>query len=191
MLDALQPIFLSTLVVTVAEIGDKTQLLALCLAARFQRPVPIVAGIFAATIFNHALAGLLGASVSTLITPEVLRWILIVSFILMGIWMLIPDKIDDEETDDKRFSKYGVFGTTTALFFLAEMGDKTQIATVAMAAHYQQALFVVIGTTLGMLIADIPAVFIGDRLSKKISMRLMRIIAAIIFFGFAAASFIA
>ena len=185
----LETVGLSTLVVTAAEIGDKTQLLALCLAARFRKPAPIVLGILAATVANHALAGLLGVSVAAWLSPEVLRWVLIVSFIAMGLWMLVPDKIDDEECAGS--SRFGVFGTTCLLFFLAEMGDKTQVATIDMAAHYQDAVSVVIGTTLGMLIADVPAVFIGDKLSRRISMKLMRIIAAVIFFGFAAVSWFA
>lgn len=184
----LEPLFLSTLVVTAAEIGDKTQLLALCLAARFRAPLPIVLGIFAATVLNHALAGLLGASAASLISPEMLRWVLVVSFVAMGLWMLVPDKIDEDVACESRCSRFGVFGTTAVLFFLAEMGDKTQLATIAMAAHYQEALLVVIGTTLGMLIADVPAVFIGDGLSKRLSMKWMRRIAAVIFFGFAIAS---
>lgn len=183
----LETLGLSTLVVTAAEIGDKTQLLALCLAARYRAPTPIVLGILAATIVNHALAGLLGASVASFLSPDLLRWVLIVSFLAMGFWMLVPDKIEEEESTGS--GRFGVFGTTCILFFLAEMGDKTQIATVALAAHYQEALFVVIGTTLGMLIADVPAVFVGDKLSKRLSMSLMRKIAAAVFFGFAAVSF--
>ena len=148
----LETIAVATGVVAAAEIGDKTQLLALCLAARFRRPLPIVLGILAATVFNHALAGVAGVVISSWLTPEVLRWVLTVSFLAMAAWMLVPDKIDEEASCGGP-SRFGVFGTTTILFFLAEMGDKTQIATVAMAAHYQAALAVVIGTTLGMLVA--------------------------------------
>lgn len=185
----LETIAVATGVVAAAEIGDKTQLLALCLAARFRRPLPIVLGILAATVFNHALAGAAGVVISSWLTPEVLRWVLTVSFLAMAAWMLVPDKIDEEASCGGP-SRFGVFGTTTILFFLAEMGDKTQIATVAMAAHYQAALAVVIGTTLGMLVADVPAVFIGDRFSKKVSLRAMRMIAAAVFLVFAAAPWI-
>jgi len=166
-------------VVALAEIGDKTQLLAFILAARFKKPVPIILGILAATIVNHGLAGALGAWITATLTPEVLRWVLGLSFIGMAIWTLIPDKIEEEET--RIAGKFGVFGATLVTFFLAEMGDKTQIATVAMAAHYATPLLVVIGTTLGMLIADVPAVFIGDKLANRIPMKLVHSIAAGIF----------
>ena len=186
----LESLTLSTLVVTAAEIVDKTQLLALCLAARFRAPVPIVLGILAATVVNHLLAGLLGLSVASFLTPETLKWILVLSFLAMGLWMLVPDKIDEADCTSAP-NTYGVFVTTATLFFLAEMGDKTQLATVALAAHYHDAIFVVAGTTLGMLIADVPAVFVGDKLSQKISMVWMRRIAAVIFLGFAVASYFA
>ncbi len=166
-------------VVALAEIGDKTQLLAFILAARFKKPVPIIVGILVATIFNHGLAGALGAWITSLVSPEMLRWILGASFIGMAVWTLIPDKIEEEETQVAR--QFGVFGATLITFFLAEMGDKTQIATVALAAHYGQPLMVVIGTTLGMLIADVPAVFIGNKFSARIPMRLVHSIAAGIF----------
>ena len=159
--------------------GDKTQLLSLVLAARFRRPWPIVWGIFVATLANHALAGALGSAVTAWLGPEALRWVLGLSFIGMAIWTLIPDEIEDEETQIA--SRLGVFGATLVTFFLAEMGDKTQVATVAMAAHYAQPLMVVIGTTLGMLIADVPAVFVGDKLSARIPMKLVHTIAAGIF----------
>ena len=166
-------------VVALAEIGDKTQLLAFVLAARFKKPVPIILAIFCATVVNHGLAGALGAWITAVLTPETLRWVVGVSFIGMAIWTLVPDKIEDEET--KVASHLGVFGATLVTFFLAEMGDKTQIATVAMAAHYPSPVMVVIGTTIGMLVADVPAVFIGDRFSKKIPMRLVHSIAAAMF----------
>ncbi len=162
-----------------AEIGDKTQLLAFILAARFKKPLPIILGILAATIINHGLAGALGAWITSAISPEVLRWVLGASFIGMAIWTLIPDKIEEEETQVAQ--RLGIFGATFVTFFLAEMGDKTQIATVAMAAHYAAPLMVVIGTTLGMLIADVPAVFAGDKLAHKIPMKLVHSIAAAIF----------
>ncbi len=172
-------LFISTAVVALAEIGDKTQLLAFLLAARFKKPLPIIAGILVATIFNHALAGAVGALISHSISPQLLRWILGVSFIAMAIWTLIPDKIDEAETSITKSS--GVFMATLVTFFLAEMGDKTQIATVAMAAHYANPLYVVAGTTLGMLIADVPAVFAGDKLANKIPMKVVHGIAAAIF----------
>ncbi|HSC76289.1 MAG TPA: TMEM165/GDT1 family protein [Pseudomonadales bacterium] len=175
----MESLLVSTGVVALAEIGDKTQLLAFILAARFKKPVPIILGILCATIVNHGMAGALGAWITATISPEVLRWILGVSFIGMAIWTLIPDKIEEEET--MIAGKLGVFGATLVTFFLAEMGDKTQIATIAMAAHYATPLLVVIGTTLGMLIADVPAVFVGDRLAARIPMKLVHSIAAAIF----------
>jgi putative Ca2+/H+ antiporter (TMEM165/GDT1 family) len=171
--------FVSTGIVALAEMGDKTQLLAFILAARFKRPLPIVAGIFAATAVNHGLAGALGAWITRVVAPEVLRWVLGVSFIAMAVWTLIPDEIENEETKAAR--RLGVFGATVVTFFLAEMGDKTQLATIAMAAHYGAPAVVVVGTTLGMLIADVPAVFIGERLSAKVPMKLVHAVAAALF----------
>ena len=176
---ALDALIVSTGVVALAEIGDKTQLLAFILAARFKKPVPIVLGILVATVINHGLAGALGAWITTAVSPEILRWVLGISFIGMAIWTLIPDKIEEEETT--MGNKYGVFGATLITFFLAEMGDKTQIATVALAASYGTTLLVVVGTTLGMLIADVPAVFIADKFADKIPMKLVHSIAAAIF----------
>lgn len=175
----MQALLVSTGVVALAEIGDKTQLLAFLLAARFKKPIPIILGILVATLVNHGLAGALGAFITRSLSPEVLRWVLGLSFIGMAIWTLIPDKIEEEETTIAR--RFGVFGATLITFFLAEMGDKTQIATVAMAAHYALPLTVVAGTTLGMLIADVPAVFIGNRLADRIPMKLVHGIAAAIF----------
>ena len=175
----MESLLVSTGVVALAEIGDKTQLLAFILAARFKKPVPIILGILVATLINHGLAGALGAWITSAVTPEILRWVLGLSFIGMAIWTMIPDKIEEEET--KVAQKLGVFGATLITFFLAEMGDKTQIATVAMAAHYAAPLMVVIGTTLGMLIADVPAVLVGDKLANKIPMKLVHSIAAAIF----------
>ena len=172
---------ISTAVVTAAEIGDKTQLLAFFLAARFRAPMPICLGILAATVANHAIAGLLGASVASFIDPEVLRWILVAAFLAMAVWILIPDKME-EDSCVFAHKRFGVFGTTCVLFFLAEMGDKTQIATMALGASYATSVIsVVTGTTLGMLLADVPAVFIGNKLSEKLSMKWMRRIAAAIF----------
>jgi putative Ca2+/H+ antiporter (TMEM165/GDT1 family) len=176
----MEALLISTGVVALAEIGDKTQLLAFILAARFKKPIPIIAGILFATLINHGLAGALGAWIMSVVSPEVLRWVLGVSFIGMAIWTLIPDKIEEEETQVAH--KFGVFGATLITFFLAEMGDKTQIATVALTAHYASPVLVVIGTTLGMLLADVPAVLIGDKLANKIPMRTVHAVAAAIFF---------
>ena len=175
----MEALLVSTGVVALAEIGDKTQLLAFILAARFKKPVPIVLGILAATLVNHGLAGALGAWIMAVVSPGVLRWVLSLSFLAMAVWTLIPDKIEEEETQVAQH--FGVFGATLVTFFLAEMGDKTQIATVAMAAHYGTPLLVIVGTTLGMLIADVPAVFVGDRLAARIPMKLVHSIAAAIF----------
>ncbi|MGV1016508.1 MAG: TMEM165/GDT1 family protein [Fluviibacter phosphoraccumulans] len=175
----IESLLVSTGVVALAEIGDKTQLLAFLLAARFKKPVPIILGILAATVVNHGLAGAVGAWITHSISPDILRWVLGASFIGMAIWTMIPDKIEDEETQVAK--RFGVFGATLITFFLAEMGDKTQIATIAMAAHYADPLLVVIGTTLGMLIADVPAVFVGDKLANKIPMKLVHSVAAAVF----------
>jgi putative Ca2+/H+ antiporter (TMEM165/GDT1 family) len=175
----MEALFISTGVVALAEIGDKTQLLAFILAARFKKPWPIIAGILCATLVNHGLAGALGAWITSAVSPGALRWILGLSFIGMAVWTLIPDRIEEEETQVAKH--LGVFGATLVTFFLAEMGDKTQIATVALAAHYAAPLLVVIGTTLGMLVADVPAVFVGNRFAAKIPMKLVHSIAAGIF----------
>ena len=175
----MQALLISTGVVALAEIGDKTQLLAFLLAARFKKPWPIVLGILAATLVSHGLAGALGAWITRALDPVWLRWGLGVSFLAMAVWTLVPDKIEDDEA--RVATRLGVFGATLVTFFLAEMGDKTQIATVALAAHYAAPLAVVAGTTLGMLIADVPAVFVGDKLASKIPMRLVHAIAAAIF----------
>ncbi len=174
-----EPLWISTGVVALAEMGDKTQLLAFVLAARFRKPVPIVLGILLATIVNHGLAGALGAWITQVLSPSVLRWVLGLSFLAMAVWTLIPDEIEEDETHIA--SRLGVFGATLITFFLAEMGDKTQIATVAMAAHYATPVWVVVGTTLGMLIADVPAVFVGNRFADRIPMRWVHGIAAAIF----------
>jgi len=178
-LSIMESLLVSTGVVALAEIGDKTQLLAFILAARFKKPLPIILGILCATVINHGLAGALGAWITHAVSPQVLRWVLGASFLAMAAWTLIPDKIEEEET--RIASRLGVFGATFITFFLAEMGDKTQVATIAMAAHYAQPLLVVVGTTLGMLIADVPAVFVGDRLAGKIPMKLVHGIAAAVF----------
>jgi len=174
----LEAFLVSTGIVALGEMGDKTQLLALLLAAKFRRPVPIVLGILVATLVNHALAGAVGDWIARALGPDVLRWVIGGSFIAMAVWMLIPDKIDEAEGGHQRF---GVFGTTVIAFFLAEMGDKTQIATVALAARYTDLVAVVAGTTLGMMIANVPAVLLGDVVAKKVSMTLVHGIAAAIF----------
>jgi putative Ca2+/H+ antiporter (TMEM165/GDT1 family) len=174
----LEAFLVSTGIVALGEMGDKTQLLALLLAAKFRRPVPIVLGILVATLVNHALAGAVGDWIARALGPDMLRWVIGGSFIAMAVWMLIPDKIDEAEGGHQRF---GVFGTTVIAFFLAEMGDKTQIATVALAARYTDLVSVVAGTTLGMMIANVPAVLLGDVVARKVSMTLVHGIAALIF----------
>ena len=175
----MEAFLVSTGVVALGEMGDKTQLLAILLAARFRRPIPIIAGIFVATLTNHVMAGAVGGLVATALGPDVLRWVIGLSFIGMAVWMLIPDKANENTPGGK--ARFGVFGTTVLAFFLAEMGDKTQIATVALAAHYHAIATVVAGTTLGMLLADIPAIFLGDAISKKVPMAFIHGIAAAMF----------
>lgn len=174
----MEAFLVSTGIVALAEIGDKTQLLAFILAAKFRKPLPIVCGILVATLANHAAAGALGTWLMMLMAPETLRWILGLSFIGMAIWTLIPDKFDE---GDAKLAQLGVFGTTLIAFFLAEMGDKTQIATVALAAQYQALVAVVAGTTLGMMIANVPAVLLGDRIAHRMPVRLVHGIAAAVF----------
>ena len=176
----MEAFLVSTGVVALGEMGDKTQLLAMLLAVKFRKPVPIVLGILVATLANHTSAGFVGAWVAAALGADVLRWVIGVSFIGMAAWMLVPDRLD-ADADADATPRFGVFGTTLVAFFLAEMGDKTQIATVALAARYQNLVAVVAGTTLGMLIADVPAVFVGDALARKVSMRLVHAIAAAIF----------
>ena len=176
----MEAFLVSTGVVAIAEIGDKTQLLALLLAARFRKPVPIILGILLATLLNHGLAGALGVWLMAVIDPLWLQWAVGISFIAMGVWALVPDKLDLQDTNLK--SSLGILGATCVLFFLAEIGDKTQIATIALAAHYQSAIMVVVGTTLGMLIANVPAVLFGDKILSKIPMKLFRWLAAAVFF---------
>ncbi|NQW93908.1 MAG: TMEM165/GDT1 family protein [Polaromonas sp.] len=177
----MEAFLISTGIVALAEIGDKTQLLALLLAARFKKPWPIVWGILVATVLNHAMAGALGAWLTTVISPQTLRWILGASFIAMAVWMLIPDKLDDQA--DKQPVRLGVFGTTLVLFFLAEMGDKTQVATVMLAARFDAYLAVVAGTTLGMMLANVPVVWMGERMTRLVPLRVVHIVSAIIFLG--------
>lgn len=170
----------STALVAFAEIGDKTMLLAIVLASRFRQPWPIIAGIFAATIVNHALAAWAGVAVAGLLQGFWFRLAVAIGFLAMAIWALIPDKID-EEAAPKSVSARGAFVTTTIAFFAAEMGDKTQIATVALGAQYHQVLWVTAGTTLGMMIANVPAVFLGERITRIVPMHAVRIAAAAIF----------
>ena len=170
--------FVSTGIVALAEIGDKTQLLAFILAARFRKPVPIILGILVATLLNHGLAGALGAWITTQLSPETLRYSLGVSFLAMAAWILVPDKIDDAEA---RLSRFGIFATTLTTFFLAEIGDKTQIATIMLAAQYPSLLAVVMGTTAGMMLANVPAVLLGDRIANTLPTRWIHGVAAAIF----------
>ena len=177
----MEAFLVSTGIVALAEMGDKTQLLALVLAARFKKPWPIVAGILIATLVNHALAGAAGAWVTTLIGPQMLRWVLGASFLAMAAWMLVPDRLDAQE--DEKPPRYGVFFTTVLVFFLAEMGDKTQIATVMLAARYDAIASVVAGTTLGMMLANAPVVWLGERVTRLMPLRAVHIVSALIFAG--------
>ena len=179
MAPVMEAFLISTGIVALAEMGDKTQLLSLVLAARFRKPWPIVLGILVATLANHALAGAVGSWVTTVLGPDVLRWVLGLSFIAMAVWMLIPDKLDDDEGNDA--PRMGVFMTTVVAFFLAEMGDKTQIATVMLAAQYNAWAWVVAGTTLGMMVANAPVVWLGDAITKRVPIALVHKVSAAIF----------
>ena len=184
----MEAFLVSTGIVALAEMGDKTQLLALILAARFKKPWPIVAGILAATLLNHALAGAAGAWITTLVGPQMLQWILGASFLAMAAWMLVPDKVEADE--DGKPPRYGVFLTTVLVFFLAEMGDKTQIATVMLAARYDAIASVVAGTTLGMMLANAPVVWLGERVTRLVPLRAVHIVSALIFAGLGLAAFL-
>src|SRR5450631_1680332 len=175
----MEAFLVSTVVVALGEIGDKTQLLALMLAARLRKPVPIILGIAVATLFNHTLAGLAGAWVRGIVPANYLRWLLAISFLIVAIWALKPDKFDDDAPVS--YSHLGAFAVTVVAFFLAEIGDKTQIATVMLAAQFGNLVAVVAGTTLGMLIADVPAVLVGSAAAHRLPLRLMRYIAAGLF----------
>lgn len=168
----------STALVAIAEIGDKTQLLAILLATRFKKPLPIIAGIFAATILNHALAAWAGSALAGFFASEAFRYAIAIGFILMAGWTLIPDKVDD---DLKVASGRGVFLTTAIAFFFVEMGDKTQVATIALGAQYHAVIAVAAGTTFGMMLANVPAVYLGEKLVQKVSLKLVRIVAASMF----------
>lgn len=174
----MEAFFISTGVVALGEMGDKTQLLAMLLAAKFRKPVPIILGILVATLANHGVAGALGAWITGLLEPQTLRWILGISFLAMAGWTLVPDKFDE---NDAKLAHAGVFMATLIAFFLAEMGDKTQVATVALAASYNALVPVVLGTTLGMMIANVPAVLLGNRIADKLPVRAVHAVAALIF----------
>ncbi len=176
----MEALLTSTAVVALAEMGDKTQLLAIVLATRFKRPWPIIGGIFAATVANHFLAALVGAQAASWLQGDWFRYLIALSFIAMGAWTLIPDKLDD--VGDKP-SRFGAFLTTTIAFFLVEMGDKTQIATVALGARFHEVVPVTLGTTLGMMLANVPAVFLGNELIKRVPLKAVRIVAALLFLG--------
>ena len=175
----MEALLVSIGVVALAEIGDKTQLLTLVLAARYRKPWPIVAGIFVATLVNHGIAGAVGAWLTMALGPDVMRWILGISFIAMAAWMLMPDKLDDDAGASRRLG--GVFVTTTVLFFLVEIGDKTQIATVALAARFDSLVAVVMGTTVGMILANAPVAFFGEALAKRLPVRAVHVVAALVF----------
>lgn len=174
----MEAFLVATGIVALAEIGDKTQLLAFILAAKYRKPIPIILGILLATLANHGIAGALGTWVTSLVSDQTLRWVLGVSFIAMAAWTLVPDKFDEAEAT---LVAKGVFMTTLIAFFLAEMGDKTQVATVALAANYQALLPVVLGTTLGMMIANVPAVLLGNSIAHKLPVRAVHVVAAVIF----------
>ena len=174
----MEALLTSIAVVALAEIGDKTQLLAILLATRFRKPVPIVAGILVATIANHLLAALLGQQVASVLSGVWFRYAVAASFIAMALWTLVPDKIDDL---DEKPARFGAFLTTLVAFFLVEMGDKTQIATVALAARFNDVLIVATGTTIGMMLANVPAVFLGHEIIARVPLKLVRVIAAALF----------
>lgn len=180
----MEALLTSTLIVTLAEMGDKTQLLSFILAARFRRPVPIVLGIFFATLANHYLAGWLGAWLATLVSPQTLRWTVAAAFVAFGAWALRPDRLDGKPA----LPAAGVFTTTLIAFFLVEIGDKTQLATIALAARYDALAAVVMGTTVGMVIANVPAVWMGERFAERVNMTLLRGVAAALFLLLAVAT---
>lgn len=176
---ALEAFLISTGVVALGEMGDKTQLLAMLLAARYRRPWPIVLGILVATVANHALAGALGEVAARAMGPDLLRWVIGLSFLAMAVWMLVPDEAD--EVSARETGRWGVFGATLVAFFVAEMGDKTQIATVALAARHSDVVAVVAGSTLGMMLANVPAVFLGDKVARWVPMKVVHATSAVLF----------
>ena len=177
----LSAFLISLAVVALSEMGDKTQLLALLLAAKFRKPVPILIAIFLATLVNHGVSAVLGQWITTVLSPIVLLWIVSLGFIAMAVWMLIPDELGDESESINKWQKYGVFSATFVLFFLAEIGDKTQIATVALAARFDSIGWVTLGTTLGIMLVNAPAVFIGNKLAEKLPISLIHKIGALVF----------
>jgi len=176
----MEAFLVSTGIVALAEIGDKTQLLSLVLAAKFRKPVPIILGILVATLLNHAGAGIVGTWITSVLGEDALRWILGLGFLAMAVWIMIPDKLDEKDTQIDA-TRNSVFMATLIAFFVAEMGDKTQVATVALAAEYASLVWVVLGTTLGMMIANVPAVLVGDRMAHKLPLKLVHGVAAVIF----------
>ncbi|MGI4983853.1 MAG: TMEM165/GDT1 family protein [Janthinobacterium lividum] len=176
----MQSFLISTTVVGLAEVGDKTQLLSLILAARYRKPVPILLGVLSATLINHTASGALGAWLASSISPTIINWAVVASFALMGIWILFPDKADpDAGTLHTRM--LGVYGTTALTFFMAEMGDKTQVVTIALAARFQEVSPVVTGTTLGMMLANAPIIYLGHRYANRLPNRMVHLLAALIF----------
>ena len=176
----MEAVLTSTLVVSLAEIGDKTMLLAIVLATRFRKPLPIILGILVATLANHGIAAFLGQSIAGILSGQWFRYAVGTSFIAMALWTLVPDKLDED--DERKPSRYGAFLTTTFAFFLVEIGDKTQIATIALGAQFQSVMAVTIGTTLGMMLANVPAVYLGSAIIERVSLKLVRIVAATLFF---------
>ena len=175
----MEPILTSAAVVALAEIGDKTMLLAIVLATRFRKPVPIILGILVATLANHGIAALVGQSIANLLDGQWFRYAVGISFVAMALWTLVPDKLDDEE--EPRARRFGAFVTTTIAFFIVEIGDKTQVATIALAAQFQNFILVTIGTTIGMMLANVPAVYFGNAIVECVSLKLVRMIAALLF----------
>ena len=174
----MEALFTSTLVVALAEIGDKTMLLAIVLAARFRKPLPIILGILVATLANHGIAALVGQTVASVLESQWFRYAVGAGFVAMALWTLVPDQLDEDEPKPKRF---GAFLTTTIAFFLVEIGDKTQIATIALGAQFQNVMLVTLGTTLGMMLANVPAVYLGDRIVQRVPLGAVRGVAALIF----------
>jgi putative Ca2+/H+ antiporter (TMEM165/GDT1 family) len=175
----MQAFLVSTGVIALAEIGDKTQILSLILAARYRKPLPIILGVFTATLANHAVAGGIGTWLGQVLDPSLLNWLVVASFILMAGWILLPDKFDEEQVNLPKRA-LGVFGTTVFAFFLAEMGDKTQVVTVALAARFHDFVGVVSGTTLGMMLANVPVIYLGHRFADRIPAKAVHVLAAVI-----------
>lgn len=175
----MEPVFTSTAVVALAEIGDKTMLLAIVLATRFRKPAPIILGILVATLANHGIAALVGQSIASFLNGQWFRYAVGISFVAMALWTLVPDKFDDDE--EPRTPRFGPFVTTTIAFFVVEIGDKTQVATIALAAQFQNFILVTIGTTIGMMLANVPAVYFGNAIVERVSLKLVRMIAALMF----------